>query len=348
MMQPDFDNLLRVLDRKAPARPTLFEFFLNGPLYDRLAGSILPDNPTEMEYFRRPLLAFYHAGYDYATIGGSNFSFPAGEHNRDKTISLNEGAVITDRASFEAYEWRDPDAFSYDHLDTLAGEIPPGMKLIVHGPGGVLENVIGLVGFDNLCMLLADDPELVEEIFAAVGSRLVRYYTISAGYKAVGACISNDDWGFKTQTMLTPAQMRALVFPWHKRIVEVIHQAGKPVILHSCGNQRDVMEDIIEDMQYDGRHSYEDAIEPVEDAYERWGRRIAILGGIDVDFLCRSTPAQIHARAQAMLDRSAARGSYALGSGNSIPEYIPQEAYFAMISAAREEWRATAGGCDIV
>jgi len=343
MMQPNFDNLLRVLDRKAPERPTLFEFFLNGPLYDQLAGFTLPEQPEEMLYFRRIVHAFWHAGYDYATVGGSNFSFPAGEHHRDKSISLNEGSVITDRASFNAYAWQDPDAFSYDHLDKLARELPPGMKLIVPGPGGVLENAIGLVGFDNLCMLLADDPELVEEIFAAIGSRLVRYYTISAAYPAVGALISNDDWGFKTQTMLTPTQMRTLVFPWHKRIVEVIHQAGKPAILHSCGNHRDVIEDIIDDMQYDGRHSYEDAIEPVEEAYERWGSRIAILGGIDVDFLCRSTPAEIHARAQAMLDRSATRGSYALGSGNSIPEYIPHAAYFAMISAARTEWRVTAG-----
>jgi uroporphyrinogen decarboxylase len=89
-------------------------------------------------------------------------------------------------------------------------------------------------------------------------------------------------------------------------------------------------------MKYDAKHSYEDLIVPVEDAYERWGRRIAILGGIDVDFLCRSTPDAIRARSRAMLDRSAARGGYALGSGNSIPGYVPDEGYFAMIAAALE------------
>ncbi len=48
------------------------------------------------------------------------------------------------------------------------------------------------------------------------------------------------------------------------------------------------MEDIICDMKFDGKHSYEDNIIPVEEAYRRWGGRIAILGGIDVDFLIRS------------------------------------------------------------
>jgi hypothetical protein len=35
---PDFSNLLAVLQRKAPPRPTLFEFFLHPRLYERLAG----------------------------------------------------------------------------------------------------------------------------------------------------------------------------------------------------------------------------------------------------------------------------------------------------------------------
>jgi uroporphyrinogen decarboxylase len=35
-----------------------------------------------------------------------------------------------------------------------------------------------------------------------------------------------------------------------------------------------------------------------------------------------------------MLDLAETRGGYALGSGNSIPEYVPQENYLAMISAA--------------
>ena len=82
--------------------------------------------------------------------------------------------------------------------------------------------------------------------------------------------------------------------------------------------------------KYDGKHSFEDTIIPVEQAYERWSGRIAILGGIDVDFLCRSKPNQIKDRCKAMLARTAKKGAYALGSGNSIPEFVPHESYFAI------------------
>jgi len=108
-------------------------------------------------------------------------------------------------------------------------------------------------------------------------------------------------------------------------------------ILYSYGNLEAVMDDIIDDMGFDAKHSFEDKICPVEEAYERWGDRISILGGIDVDYVCRSTPGEIRQRSRVMLQRSAARGGYALGTGNSVPEYVPDENYFAMISVVPEE-----------
>ncbi len=135
------------------------------------------------------------------------------------------------------------------------------------------------------------------------------------------------------QTLLSPDMLRKYVFPWHKKIVEAAHKNGKPAVLHSCGYMVEIMEDIIEDMKYDGKHSYEDNIVPVEEAYQRWGGRIAILGGLDVDFLIRSENEEIVKRAKNMLEITKEKGGYALGSGNSIPEYIPNEKYFAMTSA---------------
>lgn len=338
MREPNFKNLLKVLRCEAPERPTLFEFFLNQPLYRRLAGSAWTEGGDAMSRYRMLIAAFGNAGYDYAMVHeGSSFSFPMGERETKQTMSLNEGAIITDRLSFEAYPWPEPDSFDYSALEEIAPVVPQGVKLIICGPGGVLENVIQLVGFDNLCFMLADDDRLAEDIFAAVGSRLVRHYELAAPYDTVGACISNDDWGFKTQTMLSPEDMRRYVFPWHKGIVEAIHAAGKPAILHSCGNLDEVMDDIIEDMRYDGKHSYQDAICPVEEAYRRWGHRIATLGGIDLDFICRSTVEEIKERCRAMLELSEEKGGYALGTGNSVPEYIDEEKYLAMVSVATEE-----------
>lgn len=330
--EPSFNELLKVLKLEIPSRATLFEFFMNWPLYDKLSDLDKSRISSEGSYIDTHINAFYSAGYDYVTIIGSDFFFPKKEVEVSYTLSLNDGVMITDRKSFEDYPWPDPNTSDYSEIDRYAAKLPEGMKLIIWGPGGVLENVISLVGYENLCFMLQDDPELAADIFDSVGSRFVDYYRICAAYDMAGALISNDDWGFKTQTMLSPEDMRKYVFPWHRRIVEEIHKAGKPAILHSCGNLEDVFEEIICDMKYDAKHSFEDNIISVEDAYRKWGGRIAILGGIDMDFLCGSTPDVIIDRSRKMLEAAALKGGYALGSGNSIPEFVPYENYMAMIS----------------
>jgi len=332
MRKPDFNNILDVLKCKVPCRPTPFEFMLNLPLMSRLAGTKLEDD-SRLSISKFMIQSFGAAGYDFAVVGGSAFCFPVGVQKHEKSVSLNEGALINDRASFEKYIWPDPEKFSYSELEKAKDYLPDGMKLIVCGPCGILENFIKLVGYDNLCFMLVDAPELVKNIFDSIGSRLVKHYRIAAAYDTVGALVVNDDWGFRTQTMISPADLRKYVIPWHKKMVEVIHEVEKPAIMHSCGKLDEVMEDIIEIIKFDGKHSYEDTICPVEVAYDKLGGRIAVMGGIDVDFLCRASPSEITKRSKAMLEKGMEKGGYALGSGNSIAEYIPCENYFAMMKA---------------
>jgi len=341
--KPDFGNLVSVLRRERPPRPTLFEFFLNEPLYRRLVGAPDDVSPHGLSDHLTVIRAFRNAGYDFATILLPDFCFPAGEVDQKETRSLNAGAVISDRSSFDSYPWPDPAAVDYSILDLLESEVPEGMKLIVFGPNGVLENAVCLVGFESLCYMISDDEQLAFDVFESIGSRLVEYYKRCAKHDVVGAIIGNDDWGFKTQTMLAPDDMRRFVFPWHKRIVSVAHEAGKPAILHSCGCLTSMMDDVIDDMKYDGKHSYEDTIQPIEDAYDQYHERIALLGGIDMDFVCRSTPEEVHKRSRGMLKRSEKSGAYALGTGNSVPEYVPDVNYFAMIQAALSERQAGQG-----
>jgi len=337
--KPDFNNILKILKRQVPDRPTLFEFFLNDRLYKRLAADDKLNGNNEEDGYRTVLRAFYKGGYDYCTMMGAEFKFPSNHQEHKSSISQNEGGLIFDRESFEAYQWPDPNAADYSRLEVLGKELPEGMKFITWSYGGVLENVTTLLGYENMCFMTCEDPDLLQEIFDAVGSRLLKYTKNCSEYDSVGAQIVNDDWGFNSQTMLKPDDMRKYVIPWHKKIVEVIHSKGRPAIMHSCGQLTSVMDDIIDDVKFDAKHSYQDTILPVEEAYEKWGSRIAILGGIDLDFICRATPEEITKRCVAMLERTSTRGGYGLGTGNSVPYYVPDENYFAMVKAAIPDFK---------
>ena len=330
---PDFKLLLNVLKREKPERPVLFEYFVHAELIEFVTGKKLDSDHNNEDKIRTIIEFFFNAGYDYATIPArylNSFFFDTANHDKKVTLSLNSGSIIHDFDSFGSYSWPNPDNVDYRLLDTCANDLKDGMKFIVPGPGGLLENVIYLTGFENLCFMVLENEELCLKIFEAVGSRLLKFYENIISIQSVGAIIVNDDWGFKNQTLFSPETLRQFVFPWQRKIVEFAHQNGKPAILHSCGHVFEVFEDIIMDMQFDGKHSFEDNILPVEEVYKQWGNRISILGGIDVDFLCRSGPLEISKRCKAMLKLTDSKG-YALGSGNSIPNYVPIENYLAMI-----------------
>lgn len=334
----DFRQLEKVLRCEKADRPVLFEYFVNGDLISYVNGQSFSalNNPGDQI---KSIIGFFHRmGYDYATIPSryiGAFSFETAGHEKKATVSQNQGAVISDRKSFDSYPWPNPEKGNFELLLQAGSHLIDGMKFIVPGPGGLLENVTDLVGFENLCFMMYEEEDLTKEIFDAVGSRLLKFYQIVSSIAPVGALIVNDDWGFKTQTMFSPDTLRQLVFPWHKKMVEAIHRNGKYAILHSCGNLTDVMDDIVDELQYDAKHSFEDTILPVEKAYELWHDRVAIMGGIDLDFLIRSQPEEIKTRCRKLLELTGNK-AYALGSGNSIPAYVPIQNYLAMAGIINE------------
>lgn len=330
----DFSRLERALSGQEPDRPVLFEFCIN----ENIARQVLGDEwekVSELHWTLRQSWAMARLGYDYLITTPTDMGFPKPEREKSRSVSMSGGGVITDRASFDAYPWPDPEQFDCPRLDQAARMLGRRMKLVIFGFGSVLETVVSLMGYEGMCMATVDDPQLLADMFEAVGSRMARGLERCIDHPAIGAFFPTDDWGFKTQPMLPPAMMEELVFPQHKRLVEIAHRAGVPAILHSCGNLESLMDGIVDELGYDGKHSWEDAILPVEEAWDRYGQRVCIVGGLDVDFLCRARPEEIRRRSREMLEKTKGR-RYLLGSGNSVPDYVPTENYLAMVQAAVE------------
>ena len=65
--------------------------------------------------------------------------------------------------------------------------------------------------------------------------------------------------------------------------------------------------------------------------YEIYGDKIANFGGIDADILCRYSKNDIIDYCTNIFKTSEGMKGIALGSGNSIPDYMPVENYLTMI-----------------
>ncbi len=249
---------------------------------------------------------------------------------------------IQNRSDFDRYPWADLPRIFWEtygpQLDALAASIPAGMKAIGGCGYGVFEISEDLVGYENLCLLPSDDPELFADLYARIGDLMVTLW--SALLERYGdlfaVCRMGDDLGFKTSMLIRPELAIKHLFPQYRRVIDLVHAAGKPFLWHSCGCIFPVMEAAIT-VGIDAKHSNEDEIAPFSRWIEDYGSRIGLFGGIDVNVLCLMKPQDIfeYVVEHGKQYRDAARG-YALGSGNSIPDYVPAESYLAMVEAAKK------------
>ncbi|GAI76335.1 unnamed protein product, partial [marine sediment metagenome] len=243
---------------------------------------------------------------------------------------------ITNWESFENYPWPDPDKAGARSLEWYERSLPDDMCII--GSGGFAhfaEYLTWLMGYESLCYALYDQRDLVKAIgdrLTAIFDAVIRKFLT---FNRVKIIMGSDDMGFRSGTLISPDDLREFVLPGHKQMATLSHQAGRPYILHSCGNLHAVMDDLIDDVGIDGKHSFEDTIEDVRLLKDTYGRQISLLGGIDVDFLCRAGDEQIRERVRDTLVCCQPGGGYCLGTGNSVANYIPVKNYLTMLDEGR-------------
>ena len=187
-------------------------------------------------------------------------------------------------------------------------------------------------------MMMVDDQQLFSDLYVKIGDLMaILWSQMLERYGDVFCvCRFGDDLGYKTATMLSPATIVENIIPQYRRIIKMVHDASKPFLLHSCGNIFAVMDEIL-DAGIDAKHSNEDQIAPYGEWIDRYSDRIGLFGGIDVNLLCKEDTQTIFDNVvlNGTEYRKSANG-FALGSGNSIPNYVPVEKYLAMIDAAKE------------
>ncbi len=350
-IEPNWEGLVRCIERQGtPDRVYFIELFLDAEVQTAICErfDLLDGLDTGDPFFeqKRQVILQRFLGYDYVRCGLEDMDMPLKRTSVQDTALLQRmggreymeehKGPITNWEEFEAYPWPDPEAASTRSLEWYETNLPEDMCII--GSGGFAhfaEYLTWLMGYETLCFSLYDQRDLV----AAISQRLIEIYRVVIRrlleFDRVKLIWGSDDMGFRTGTLISPNDLRELVLPGHRLMAHKSHEAGRPYLLHSCGDLSTIMEDLIEDVGIDAKHSFEDTIESVVSAKEQYGDRIALLGGIDVDFLCRATEGQIRQRVRDTLERCLPGGGYCLGTGNSVANYIPLDHYLAMLDEGR-------------
>ena len=354
--RPDIEDFKKVILReKVPDRPISMEHHLDKEVIKeiiekKLGGKWvepLPGNrETQEASLKNYIECHYRLGYDCFRLTGQ-FRFSSGLHfytetregkdtallSRGERKWVEEGkGVMSSWEDFEKYPWPSLGEVDLWPMEFISRNLPEGMGLLLSPCEGVFDIGLNyLFGYENLSYLLYDNLELVEAAFNRIGDLIYSYYKSVIGLDNVIGFFQSEDMGFKTATLIDPKFLREYILPWNKKMAQLAHDNGLLYFLHSCGNIESIMEDLIEDVKIDAKHSFEDEIMPVTQFKGKYGKRIAVLGGVDVDKLCRLGETELRAYVRNIIDTCMQGGGYALGSGNSVTNYIPLENFFIML-----------------
>lgn len=132
----------------------------------------------------------------------------------------------------------------------------------------------------NALMDTVEYPDEVKAFVEKIASEEVAVIKSIAGC-GIDAWMIWDDMGMQDTTFMSPATFRELFKPAYKMLCDALHEAGMKFIMHSCGYNYGLMEDLIDAgvdiFQFDQPDAY-----PAEVLAKEFAHRVTFFSPIDV------------------------------------------------------------------
>lgn len=200
-----------------------------------------------------------------------------------------------------------------------------------------LEMVKDVLGHEIMLKAMIKQPEWIHDVFQTYTDVAIQMFHMyeAEGFGCDGAFVYGD-LAYNTGPFMSPRHYREFLIPCLRRMFDEFHQRDMPVIFHSDGDIRLVLDDLIE--------SGVDAINPLEakanmDVRElapQYGEKLAFVGNIDVRTLMTNDPEQIRAEVRSKLAAAMPYRGFIYHSDHSVPPGVTLESYRLLLDEVRK------------
>lgn len=213
-----------------------------------------------------------------------------------------------------------------------------GKISIIPAVWGVFEPTWQIFGFSTFSKLLTNSKQ-IRKVFDAHGKFLVNLVKTFIDWGECDTILIMDDYGFKSGLLMSPKNYKSYVLPWLEEASKVAHKGGLKVILHSCGDITQLLDDIVK--------AGIDAIHPIEATtanpdynifklYEKYYGKLSFIGNVSPQDLADKDQKFIEKYTKNLIKNLAPGGGFILSSGHSINPAIKLENYLAMHSTLKK------------
>ncbi len=337
--QPDFERTRTALYCGQPVSVPLFELKVDLHVMQAFLGKKFVSMRDHVEFWAS-------AGYDYIRVRAAYDFFKKtakqhegdysayGDHTMRIAWADTGKGMITSEEAFDKFSWPTAQEIDYSPIEEAGHYLPDGMK-IISSTTGIFESIWMMMGYEAFALATIEQPQLIERMFQKVGEIHYNIFRNTIEMDHIGAMWMTDDIAYAGGLMVNPTLYRKYLFPWYKKMGDLCKARDIPYIYHSDGTLWKVLDDLIE-CGFNALHPIEPKAMDIGDIKKQVQGKLCVIGNVDVDLLARGTPEEIRTVTHSLLREVAPGGGYCLGSGNSVPNYVPVENYRAMIEIVHE------------
>lgn len=191
--------------------------------------------------------------------------------------------------------------------------------------GGVyitlFSGLIDIFGWDMLLTSMALDPPRFS-LFVERYYRWVRQFYEAYADSAIPVIMCHDDLCWTTGPVTHPSWYRENIFPYLKKLMDPLRQAGKTIMFTCDGNWTEFFDDVVAC----GADTV--VMEPTSDMAlfaEKYGRSHGFVGNADTRILLNGTQEEIYGEVKRCMDIGKHCPGFIMATGNHIPANTPVE-----------------------
>jgi uroporphyrinogen decarboxylase len=263
------------------------------------------------------------------------------------------------------YDWQQLDEFinkmpdpkndpQFDGLTELAHQIRAQDQYMLFGWWRLFfERPWGIRGMQNLLTDYYLEPDNIHRLHDALCNLYCGYIERAIHALQPDGFWTSDDLGHQTQLFMRPQLFREFIKPYYARVGQCLEQQGVHWWLHSCGNNTDILGDLVEvglDVFHPVQKGTMDEISVARD----YGEQLTFLVGIDVQHILQERdPEGVRREVRFLIDTfDRPGGGMCIAAGNGIVAGTPIENIEAFLdesvrygTAHREAYRTQCTGC---